>query len=731
MITFSRFGKHGRFGNQLFQLASLIGFKNKYGCDLILPPWEYSKYFKGSIPQTIVPSGRLKEPLKEPYYHYTPEFWDNHADSFKSKTVDILGWLQTEKYWEHCVEEVKSTLSLRDDFKDTISNRFSEALSRPNIAISVRRGDYVDNPNYDLLPIDYYLKALIKHFDTTKYNLIIFSDDFKYCKTHFECFDNVYFAEGSGIEQLCLMSLCDNYIISNSTFSWWGAYLGEKPGSKIIRPTYLFAGPLLAKSDAKDHYPDRWIAFDHKAQPKFDLKDVTFTIPVSYDHPDRYQNLSLNVCMLQRYFHTNIIIAEQGGNKFKNFEQWCEYIQLKDKNFHRTRMLNEMAIQAKTDIIVNWDADVFVPPAQIIQAVSEIRRNKADMVYPYDGRFARVPRAQFSKLENYLDVGVLQDDYKGTHSEDLKSVGGAIFFRKDSFIAGGMENQNFISYGPEDVERYERFTRLGFKVHRVNGVLFHIDHYRGKNSTIQHQYAKNNEKHLERQRRMTEEQLRIDVTGWSWAHAYTEEYYETITENAIRSRDAVFEVLLREFKFMSFVKTVIDVGCGLGEWGHELESKLGMNYIGIDHKIPVNKLLIDRSSYIDFDLRQDHLGITNQVCDLCVCLEVLEHLPEEVAELNIERLTKFSDYILFSAAIPNQGGRNHINEQWQTYWEKLFNKFGFYASEKPLVNLLKDNKNVDVWYRQNIVLYSNKFEGKAFDYVDPEMYTNVVKSLSR
>lgn len=728
MITFSRLGKHGRLGNQLFQIASMIGFAKKYNCDLALPPWDYDRYFQNKVKGLIMPPGGGLPTVREPNYHYVPEFWDQHAEMFRTKpAVDIIGWLQTEKYWEHCQDEVRSILAFNDKFRFTVMGTYAEALSRPTIAISIRRGDYVDNPNYDLLPIDYYLAALIKHFSVEDYNLIIFSDDFKYCRTHFECFANVYFADGSDIEQLCLMSLCDNFIISNSTFSWWGAYLGEKPGKKVIRPAHLFAGPLLAKCDFKDHYPERWTLFDHKAAQKFDLKDVTFTIPVAYDHHDRYANLSLSVCMLQRFFDTNIIISEQGGNKFESFGQWCQYVQFKDHYFHRTKMLNEMAVLAKTPIIVNWDADVFVPPAQILKAVTAIRRGFAHMVYPYDGRFARVPRAQFVKLEKYLDVGVLQDDYKGMGADDKLSVGGAIVFKKDSFIAGGMENEKFISYGPEDVERYERFTRLGFNVTRIKGPLFHIDHFRGKNSTIYHHHAKANEKELSRLQRMPNSQLRNEIAQWPWCHTYTEDYYETITENAIRSRDAVWEVLLREFKFMPKVKSVLDIGCGLGEWGHEIKKWGIEKYSGVDFNIPKDRLLIPPIEYHECDLRKEHPCTVKH--DLVICLEVMEHLPADVAESSIEFLTLSGDYVLFSAAIPNQGGRNHINEQWQTYWEKLFNKFGFYASERSLIELLRGNNKVDVWYRQNLVLYSSKFNGKVFDHVDPEMYRNVIQSL--
>src|SRR5215831_7485622 len=157
MITFSKFGHHGRLGNQLHQLASLIGMSEKYQCDLILPEWKYSDYFLNPTKTGHIQTDFC---IEEPYYHYCPEFWDAYKEDFRTKNVDILGWLQSEKYWEHCKEKVHKVLEFKPELISQTKTKFSKAFKKETIAISIRRGDFVTNPNFYLLPLEYYLYAL-------------------------------------------------------------------------------------------------------------------------------------------------------------------------------------------------------------------------------------------------------------------------------------------------------------------------------------------------------------------------------------------------------------------------------------------------------------------------------------------------------------------------------------------------------------------------------------------
>ena len=481
MISFSNLGRMGNLGNQLFQIASMHGIAKKLNTQVCFPQWKYQKYFKTQF----LKGGRKGRDLNEPHFHY--------SDTWLEDNRDYVGWLQSEKYFDNA----KELLEFEPTFKELVKAKYSKQLSKETICISVRRGDFVGNPNYELLPAKYYIGALLK-FDYEKYNILFFSDDISYCKLHFECL-NPYFIEADPIEQLCLMSLCDNHIISNSTFSWWGAYLSNS--KRIIRPCYNFSEFYQKKNNDKDYYPN-WESFDHYDY-WIDLKDVTFTIPVQYDHTDRIENLNLNLRKLREDFNTNVLIGVNGANKFG-----VDCVQFNLPTFHRTKILNELFELSETPIVVNWDADMICPPMMLYLAAKRIRGG-SDVVYPYDGRFARVPRKHYAELLKY-DVGILsKHTFKGTQEHETLSVGGAIFFNKHSFFEGGGENEFMINYAPEDLERYFRFTTLGYKVERIKGVIFHVDHHINHNlSGVTNPYFKNNHVLWDEIKLMTKEQLR-------------------------------------------------------------------------------------------------------------------------------------------------------------------------------------------------------------------------------
>jgi len=483
MITFSKLGKHGNLGNQLFQIASLIGLGKIFKHDVVIPEWQYKKYFEALPPTQNIQSKLVEEKT----FNYNLQQFNELSNN---GNYDLLGWLQSEKYWKDA-----TIFRLKD----------CEKLETPTIGISVRRGDYVDNPNYTLLQINYYLNALLR-FNLSEFNILVFSDDIEYCKIHFSCLNNVQFAQGNAIEQLTLISKCHSFIIANSTFSWWGAYLGN---GTTIRPNCLFDGELLV-NDISDFYPETWISQDH--EEKIDLSDVTFIIPVKYDHPHREENLLLNILHLQKYFNTNIIVGEI-GNHFEWLESHVNYIQFDMDKFHRTKMLNEMTLLAETKYVINWDADIFISAIQIWQAV-DMLRSGTDFVYPYDGRFARVPRSERTTIAKYLDVGMLKSNYTGINKGDMVSVGGAIAYNKQSFINAGGENEKFISYGAEDLERYYRFKTLGYEVERVKGALYHLDHAITIDSSTKHDDFDGNKKEYSKVTAMDKGQLQSYVATW-------------------------------------------------------------------------------------------------------------------------------------------------------------------------------------------------------------------------
>jgi SAM-dependent methyltransferase len=212
--------------------------------------------------------------------------------------------------------------------------------------------------------------------------------------------------------------------------------------------------------------------------------------------------------------------------------------------------------------------------------------------------------------------------------------------------------------------------------------------------------------------------LRDYIDTWPWRHRYTARYYHTISEGTIRSAQMVMRALAA---LGVEPQSIIDVGCGVGEWhnGHP-------DYTGIDYRVRSEDLLIPPDRFVECDLNREFPQL-DRTFDLCLCLEVAEHLKPSRAEDLVRFLCGLSDRVLFSAAIPHQGGNGHVNEQWMSWWAELFAREGFGAAEcQPDV---RHCEQVELWYRQNIVLYARGARGAVEDFVLPAYYLQIVEAL--
>src|SRR6266699_6224932 len=186
------------------------------------------------------------------------------------------------------------------------------------------------------------------------------------------------------------------------------------------------------------------------------------------------------------------------------------------------------------------------------------------------------------------------------------------------------------------------------------------------------------------------------------AEAYTSEFFQILHSESNLSAMAVIPLVLELYRPAS----VVDVGCGLGGWlaafqAYGVEDILGIDGDYIDRKMldipPEHFKAIDISRPFTLD----------RTYDLAVCLEVAEHLAPEHATGFVESLTRLAPVILFSAAIPLQGGTNHLNEQWPDYWANHFNDNGYVAVDCLRKKVWQDDQ-VEWWYAQNILLFSKK-----------------------
>lgn len=153
-------------------------------------------------------------------------------------------------------------------------------------------------------------------------------------------------------------------------------------------------------------------------------------------------------------------------------------------------------------------------------------------------------------------------------------------------------------------------------------------------------------------------------------------------------------------------KSVIDVGCGIGTWLSVFKKLKIKNIKGVDGPWCLNKLqLLQKDEIIISDLQNNsfHESV-NEKYDLCLSLEVAEHLSERRANYFVQSLTSFSNVVLFSAAIPRQGGFNHLNEQWPDYWVSKFKECD-YRLHDVMRPIIWDNNEIKPWYKQNMLLF--------------------------
>ena len=201
---------------------------------------------------------------------------------------------------------------------------------------------------------------------------------------------------------------------------------------------------------------------------------------------------------------------------------------------------------------------------------------------------------------------------------------------------------------------------------------------------------------------------------------YNQTYHSEIENSARQSAAVVIKVLHDMFK----PNSVVDVGCGRGTWLQEWQKSGVKDFLGIDggHQ-DKNKLLIPVQNFQEYDLNKPFQQ--DRRFDIATCFEVVEHLRPTSADIIINTLTQLSDIIIFSAAIPNQGGFKHINEQWPDYWAKKFESNGYVFTDGLRWKILS-NTQVSWWYRQNsfVAIRKDIYE-KSFQHLplfSPEFY---------
>ncbi len=186
--------------------------------------------------------------------------------SYRSMSGDLYfeGYWQSEKYFLDAASSIRTEFTVRHEPNSQNATTLQSIAACESVAVHVRRGDYVQNKKtlafHGVLPVDYYQRAvreIQKYIQHPTY--YIFSDDPVWVRANLRFVAPTVYVNHNGpkkdYEDLRLMASCKHHIIANSTFSWWGAWLAEHPGQKVIAPIQWFA----SNQDTHDLIPDRWM----------------------------------------------------------------------------------------------------------------------------------------------------------------------------------------------------------------------------------------------------------------------------------------------------------------------------------------------------------------------------------------------------------------------------------------------------------------------------------------
>lgn len=209
----------GRLGNNMFMIAHAYARALEQNRQLIVSRNQVSHM--GDFVDNIF--------RKLDLYIETP------GDVSNTEATVYGGYFQSESCFEKYSEAVKQLFSPTREFIEQTNVNYPFLKDNMVVSISVRRGDYLSYSNYHPVVSKEYIEEALKQIPPAKY-YFIFSDDFPWCKENLGHLPNIHYIEAPVHEQMWLMSMCDHFIISNSSFSWWGAYLSRNPSKMVVAP---------------------------------------------------------------------------------------------------------------------------------------------------------------------------------------------------------------------------------------------------------------------------------------------------------------------------------------------------------------------------------------------------------------------------------------------------------------------------------------------------------------
>ncbi len=174
----------------------------------------------------------------------------------------VSGYWQSPKYFSEIESTIRNDFSLKELPLQNIQDKAHEIKNTDSVCIHVRRGDYVGNPFYDVTDLDFYKKGIdLIRSQKNISKIYVFSDDIDWCKENLKFDIETFFVDDSfngdkNEGTMYLMSFCKNFVISNSTFAWWGAWLAPSSDKIVVCPKRWFGDDII---DTSDLIPKEWI----------------------------------------------------------------------------------------------------------------------------------------------------------------------------------------------------------------------------------------------------------------------------------------------------------------------------------------------------------------------------------------------------------------------------------------------------------------------------------------
>lgn len=268
----------GGLGNQLFQYAAARHLAEIHKTALRIDISEFKTWYKlrkyslwafniqknfaslEEIPQEQESRGHgLTRICEKQHFHF-----DNEILSLPDN-IYLDGYWQSEKYFIDIEAIIRQEFTIKTPQVDKDKELASQMASCESVSLHIRRGDYVSNPSTNLsfgtCSLDYYLYSVqffIQALESPHF--FIFSDDMEWSRSNLGLPYSITFVDHNGpdknYEDLRLMSQCKHHIIANSSFSWWGAWLGQYPKKIVLAPKRWFRS---TRYNAQDLLPDAWI----------------------------------------------------------------------------------------------------------------------------------------------------------------------------------------------------------------------------------------------------------------------------------------------------------------------------------------------------------------------------------------------------------------------------------------------------------------------------------------